>query len=75
MDPRILQGQGAASATLVPVLREVVVPRFDGLAAWLDASGAEFLDVGIGMASLSIDVRCVPADAFSTPVAPKRYGP
>jgi SAM-dependent methyltransferase len=54
VDPRILQGQGAASATLVPVLRKVVVPRLDGLAARLDASGAGFLDVGIGVAALSI---------------------
>jgi SAM-dependent methyltransferase len=53
-DPRILQGQGAASATLVPVLRDVVVPRLDGLAARLHAPGAVFLDVGVGVAALSV---------------------
>ena len=54
VDPRILQGQGAGSATLVPVLRNVIVSRLDGLSTHLDAAGAAFLDVGIGVAALSI---------------------
>ncbi len=54
VDPRILQGQGAGSASLVPVLRNVIVSRLDGLAARLDAPGAAFLDVGVGVAALSI---------------------
>ncbi len=53
-DPRILQGQGAASATLVPVLRDVILPGLDGLADRLDQPGAAFLDVGVGVAALSI---------------------
>ncbi len=54
VDPRILQGQGAGSATLVPVLHNVIVSRLDGLSTRLDAAGATFLDVGIGVAALSI---------------------
>jgi hypothetical protein len=48
VDPRILQGQGAASATLVPVLRNVVVPRLDELNARLQQPAPAFLDVGVG---------------------------
>jgi SAM-dependent methyltransferase len=55
-DPRILQGQGTASASLVSVLRNVVVPRLDGLAARLKAPVATFLDVGVGVAAISIAV-------------------
>ncbi len=53
-DPRILHGQGAASATLVPVLCDVILPDLDGLADRLDRPGAAFLDVGVGVAALSI---------------------
>ena len=62
VDPRILQGQGAASATLVPVLRDVVVPRLDELGTRLQRPDAAFLDVGVGVAALSIAVcRAWPA--------------
>ena len=56
VDPRILDGQGAVSATLAPVLRERIVPRLDGLSSRLDGLGAAFLDIGVGVAKLSIAI-------------------
>jgi SAM-dependent methyltransferase len=52
-DPRVLQAQGLGSASFPPALA-AVLPSIDGLGARLEANGASFLDVGVGVAWLSI---------------------
>jgi SAM-dependent methyltransferase len=52
-DPDILQAAGGVSAGFVAALKQVIAPRLPGLSERLDASGS-FLDVGVGVAGLSI---------------------
>jgi SAM-dependent methyltransferase len=52
-DPDILQATGATSAGFAAALKQVIAPRLPGLSERLEASGS-FLDVGVGVAGLSI---------------------
>src|SRR5689334_12081761 len=42
-DPQVLDDWGTISASLVPLLQQVVVPHLDGLVARLEGPGATFL--------------------------------
>jgi SAM-dependent methyltransferase len=53
-DPAILQAQGDASAMFAPMFKMNLVGSMGDLAARLEAPGARFLDVGVGVASLAI---------------------
>jgi len=50
----MLQAQGRGSAAFAPVLRDAVAPRLDGLVDRLRGDNAAVLDVGVGVAALSI---------------------
>jgi SAM-dependent methyltransferase len=52
-DPDILQAAGETSAGFANVLKQMIAPRLPGLSERLEASGS-FLDVGVGVAGLSI---------------------
>ena len=52
-DPAVLQAQGTMSAGAVPFLVRFVFPAADGIPERLEA-GATFLDVGAGVAAVSI---------------------
>jgi SAM-dependent methyltransferase len=52
-DPDILLAVGGASAGFAAALKRVIAPRLPGLSERLEASGS-FLDVGVGVAGLSI---------------------
>ncbi len=52
-DPDILQAAGETSAGFAGVLKQVIAPRLPGLSERLEAPGS-FLDVGVGVAGLSI---------------------
>jgi len=61
-EPELLQAGGDVSAGFVQPLSRLVVPRLEGLADRLAAPGAAFLDVGVGVAGLSIAIaRAWPA--------------
>jgi 2-polyprenyl-3-methyl-5-hydroxy-6-metoxy-1,4-benzoquinol methylase len=53
-EEELLQSQGQVSAAFAPMFQRVVIPQLDGLAARLEAPTASFLDVGVGVAALSI---------------------
>lgn len=53
-EAELLQAYGQASAAFAAMFQRVVVPLLDGLAARLEAPIASFLDVGVGVAALSI---------------------
>jgi SAM-dependent methyltransferase len=53
-EPEILQAAGDASAGFPAALRARIAPALDGLAGTLSRPGAAFLDIGVGVASLSI---------------------
>lgn|SRR5215469_5094145 len=53
-EEELLQSQGQTSAAFASMFQRVVVPRLDGLAIRLEAPTASFLDVGVGVAALSI---------------------
>lgn len=53
-DPRILQAQGTRSTTIAATCSDHVLPHLDGLD--LTAPGAAFLDVGAGVAALTIEM-------------------
>jgi 2-polyprenyl-3-methyl-5-hydroxy-6-metoxy-1,4-benzoquinol methylase len=53
-EEELLQSQGQASAAFAPMFQRVVIPRLDGLAVRLESPTASFLDVGVGVAALSI---------------------
>jgi SAM-dependent methyltransferase len=55
-DPAVLQAAGDVSVGFPGVLKRAIVPRLDGLAERLDAPGAAFLDVGVGVAALAIEM-------------------
>jgi SAM-dependent methyltransferase len=52
-DPDILMAAGETSAGFVGALKQTIAPRLQGLVARLETSGS-FLDIGIGVAGLSI---------------------
>jgi SAM-dependent methyltransferase len=53
-DADLLQSLGQNSAAFAEVIRDVVSPQLEGLEEALARSGAAFLDVGVGVAALSI---------------------
>ena len=54
VEPELLQAAGDASAGFPDRLKAGIAPHLDGLAERLAAPGASFLDIGIGVAALSI---------------------
>ena len=50
----ILRSYGQNSAGIAPMLKRSVVPTLEGLAERLDAANASFLDIGVGVADISI---------------------
>jgi SAM-dependent methyltransferase len=78
-DRALLQAQGDASVVLAGALKMQIVPALGDLAARLDRPGARFLDVGVGVGSLSIavcrtwpQVGVVGLDTFEAPLAVAR---
>ncbi len=74
-DPALLQAQGDTSAMFAPALKMNIVGTLGDLAARLERPGARFLDVGVGVASLSIamcrlwpGLRAVGLDTFDAPL-------
>lgn len=72
----LLQSQGDASSALAMMLKMRVVPSLEGLEARLAQPGACVLDVGVGVAALSIalchafsEVSVVGIDCFDTALA------
>jgi 2-polyprenyl-3-methyl-5-hydroxy-6-metoxy-1,4-benzoquinol methylase len=55
-EKEVLQTTGEASAAFPAAMKKMVVPRLAGLAERLDAPGATFLDVGVGVAELSMEM-------------------
>jgi precorrin-6B methylase 2 len=53
-DVELLQSLGQTSAAFAEVVRDVLAPLLPGLSASLDSRGAAFLDVGVGVAALSM---------------------
>ena len=53
-DVDLLLSQGQASAAVASLFQHVVIPQLDGLAARLSAPTASFLDVGVGVGTISI---------------------
>jgi hypothetical protein len=54
-EPSILLAQGHSSALIAAILRRFVVPSLGGdLTRRLEDAGASFLDVGVGVAALSV---------------------
>jgi precorrin-6B methylase 2 len=71
----LLQAQGDASGAFPPMFKSTIVPTLGDLAARLDRRGARFLDVGVGVASLSIamcraweELEVVGLDTFDVPL-------
>ena len=74
-DPRLLQAQGDASANFAYGLAGHLVHQLGDLGARLAAPSARFLDVGVGVAALSIamcrafpSLRVVGLDVFDVPL-------
>jgi hypothetical protein len=55
-DAELLEGFGQSSAAFAKVVRDVLGPALPGLGEALGRSGAAFLDVGVGVAALSIEM-------------------
>lgn len=55
-EPEILAAAGDASAGVPRRLKEAVAPNLEGLSERLDAPGARFLDIGVGVATLAIEM-------------------
>ena len=75
-DRSLLQAQGDASAAFPPMLKANMVAALGDLAARLERPGAHFLDVGVGVGSLSIamcrlwpELHAVGVDVFDVPLA------
>jgi precorrin-6B methylase 2 len=72
----LMQAAGDATSRLPKAFHSVIAPKLDGLSSRLDAAGAAFLDVGVGVAALSIEMarvwpnlRVVGIDAWAPAVA------
>jgi predicted O-methyltransferase YrrM len=55
-DPEILHAQGASGRAGARALAEQAVPRLSGLAGRLSAPSASFLDVGVGVGVIAIEM-------------------
>jgi SAM-dependent methyltransferase len=55
-ETELLQAAGNVSVTVAHSIRHRIVPGLDGLAARLEQPGAAFLDIGVGVAALSIEM-------------------
>jgi protein-L-isoaspartate O-methyltransferase len=55
-DPRLLEAAGEVSAIVAHRLVHTLAPQLDGLSARLVAPSAAFLDIGVGVASMSIEL-------------------
>ncbi len=53
-DAELLESQGQTSAAFAGVFGETVVPALDGLGGRLEGPDATFLDVGVGVAGLTV---------------------
>jgi SAM-dependent methyltransferase len=53
-EAELLLSQGQASAAFAPMFHRAIIPQLDGLAACLSTPTASFLDIGVGVAALSI---------------------
>jgi precorrin-6B methylase 2 len=53
-DAELLESQGQTSAAFADLFRRTVVPALEGLEGRLAQAGASFLDVGVGVAGLTI---------------------
>ena len=53
-DPELLESQGQVSAAFAGVLKDAVAPALGDLEGRLESPGAAFLDVGVGVAALSV---------------------
>jgi len=78
-DPTLLQAQGDGSAGIAGPFKTMIAPMLGDLPERLGRPGARFLDVGAGVASLSIAMcrgwpalRVVGLDASETPLAAAR---
>jgi SAM-dependent methyltransferase len=55
-DARILRGQGEGSAMIVRMFERRLLPALDGLAERMRAPDARFLDIGVGVAALAVEM-------------------
>lgn len=55
-EPELLQTFGALTKNLPVVLKRVFAPQLDGLGHRLEQKGAAFLDVGVGVGALAIEM-------------------
>jgi SAM-dependent methyltransferase len=55
-EPEILQAAGDVSVAFPRVLKRSIAPNLQGLAERLESPGASFLDSGVGVAALSIEM-------------------
>jgi uncharacterized protein YbjT (DUF2867 family)/SAM-dependent methyltransferase len=58
-DPKLLRAAGDVSIPFPYVLRDRIAPKLDGLEARLAGRGAAFLDVGVGVARMAIEMARV----------------
>jgi SAM-dependent methyltransferase len=75
-DEDLLQAQGRVSASVVPMLANVLFPHVPGLLGRLEGGSGAFLDVGAGVAAVSIamcrqypSLRAVGLEPASAPLA------
>lgn len=55
-EPELLDAAGDVSAGVPHTLKGAIAPELEGLGERLDKSGAAFLDVGVGVAAMSIEM-------------------
>jgi predicted O-methyltransferase YrrM len=75
-DEDLLQAQGRLSASVIPMLAQVLFPHVPGLLGRLESGSGAFLDVGAGVAAVSIAmcrqypaIRAVGLEPASVPFA------
>jgi 2-polyprenyl-3-methyl-5-hydroxy-6-metoxy-1,4-benzoquinol methylase len=75
VDPKLLDAQGAGSSGFPAMFKAAVIPSLEGLGDRLQQPGASFLDVGVGVAHLSMAMcrvwpalRVVGIDPFEAPL-------
>lgn len=58
-DPRVLQSAGDFSRGFARALTRVFIPQLEGLQARMAADGARFLDAGVGVAALALEMAAL----------------